>query len=177
MMSCLALNGSSIPPTPIFNITEKEAEEVEEPEDGECATKRCFLDGYGIDTEFKNPLQLWLPAQDLCETESTSPLSWREKASEGLKAGERVPLSSGVQPLKHGARAPLNDLIPMLTQATLIKLSGSHTRKRCRDSLGEKKLFSGTKTSAHLSFISRILSWHSLSPIFITPSYSGSILQ
>lgn len=30
--------------TPIFNIMGKEAEEVEEPEDGECATKRCFLD-------------------------------------------------------------------------------------------------------------------------------------
>ena len=135
---------------------------MEEPEDGECATKRCFLGGYGIVTEFKNSQQLWLPAQDLCKTESTSSLSWREKANERLKARERVPLSSGVQPLKHGARAPLNNLIPMFMQATRIKLNRSHTHKRCRDSLGEKKLFNGTKTSAHLSFISRILSWHSL---------------
>lgn len=63
--------------TPIFNITEKEAEEVEEPEDEECATKRCFLD-MALSLNSRTHCN-WLPSQDLHKTESASTLLWGKR--------------------------------------------------------------------------------------------------
>lgn len=73
-----SLNGSSIQPTPILNIKEKEAERMEEPGDGEMCYKK-MLSGYGIVFELNNSLQLWLPAEDLHRIGPASILSWKGK--------------------------------------------------------------------------------------------------